>query len=257
MGVGRSITIPVCMERDAALLAIGQAAPGLCADLVGLGVTNFNTMLYLGLQTTTASNSVLLLSVTPLVILFFSWTLLAIPATKLQLLGILVSLAGVIMIISKGELVSVSGFSVVVGDLWILGSVASWGLYSVLLRKRPAGLDGLPLLGYTILFGLFGILPFYLWETLGGRPMSINGLTFMSVAYVAIFASLLAYMFWNHAVTQIGANRAGLFIHLIPLFGSLLSVLILGERLHSYHLKGILLIATGIVLAAVRRSSST
>ncbi len=214
-----------------------------------LGVSCFNSFLYIGLQTTTASNSVLLLSVTPLMIMLISWQLLDVSVTRLQLLGIAVSLTGVVVIVSKASFTGLIDLAVVRGDFWVLAAVFSWALYSVLLRLRPAGLGGLTLLGYTVVIGLIGILPFYLIETLAGRPMVLSTISVLSVAYVAVFASLLAYLFWNHAVSEVGANRAGLFIHLIPLFGSLMSVLFLGERLHLYHLGGILLIGAGIAVA--------
>ncbi len=220
----------------------------LVAALALLGITNFNTFVYLGLQTTTATNGVLLQSVIPLIIILLSWLILGVRINRWQGLGIIASLAGVLMIITRGDPASLLGLNLVRGDLWILAAVFSWGLYSILLRKLPQGFGGLSLLGYTISLGVLGIAPFYLIETGSGLVVQLNQITIFSVLYVAIFPSLLAYFFWNRAVGEVGPNRAGQFIHLIPVFGSLLSVVLLGERLYLYHMWGVLLVALGIFL---------
>lgn len=219
---------------------------GLVAGLSLLGVTGFNTLVYLGLQTTTASNGVLLQSVMPLIIILLSRMVLGTRMSPWQVTGILASLVGVLIIVTKGDLSVLLTLEVARGDIWILTAVTVWGLYSVLLRKLPPELAGLPLLGYTVLMGVLGIAPLYLWEIGTGTIVQLNGITLITVTYVAIFPSLLAFLFWNRAVRQVGPNRAGQFIHLIPVFGSVLSVLLLGERLHMYHLAGILFVALGI-----------
>jgi len=226
---------------------------GLITVLALLGVTNFNTFIYLGVQTTTASNAVLLQSVIPLLIILLSWLVLREGISLPQGVGIMLSLAGVLVIIAQGEPHRLLALAVVRGDLWVLGAVISWALYSVLLKRLPRGLGGFALLGYSVTIGVLGILPLYLWEIGSGRFVVFNQVTIGSVLYVAIFPSLLAYLFWNRAVGQVGPNRAGQFIHLIPVFGSLLSVLLLGETLHMYHLAGVLLVALGILSATLWR----
>jgi len=227
---------------------------GLVLLLSLLGVTNFNTFVYLGLQTTTASNAVLLQSVIPLIIILLSWLVLGVPITTRQVLGIFASLLGVLIIITRGDLPALLRLEVTRGDLWILAAMSSWGFYSVLLRKLPQGLGGLTFLGYTIALGVLGITPLYIWEMYNGEFISLSRVTLGSVLYVSIFPSLLAYLFWNRAVNQVGPNRAGLFIYLIPVFGSLLSVLLLDESLYSFHLAGILFVALGIYIATLWRS---
>ncbi len=226
---------------------------GLVLLLSLLGVTQFNTFVYLGLQTTTASNAVLLQSVIPLFIILLSWLVLGVRITTRQVLGIFASLVGVLIIITRGDLLALLRLEVTRGDLWILAAMLSWGFYSVLLRKLPQGLGGLTFLGYTIALGVLGITPLYLWEMYNGEFIGLNRVTLGSVLYVSIFPSLLAYLFWNRAVNQVGPNRAGLFIYLIPVFGSLLSVLLLGETLYSFHLAGILFVVLGITIATLWR----
>ena len=231
---------------------------GLVTLLALLGVTGFNTFIYLGVQSTTASNAVLLQSVAPLLIIFLSWLVLRVGITLTQGLGIALSLVGVLVIVTRGEPHRLLALAVVRGDLWVFAAVLSWALYSVLLKRLPQGLGGFVLLGYTVSIGVLGILPLYLWEMGTGSFVVFNRVTIGSVLYVAIFPSLLAYLFWNRAVGQVGPNRAGQFIHLIPVFGSLLSVSLLGERLHLYHLAGVLLVALGILSATLwRRSAAT
>ena len=218
-----------------------------------LGVANFNTFVYLGLQHTTASNGVLLQSVMPLMIIGLARLILRTSIRPTQVIGILVSTCGVINIVIRGDVSALAHLDINRGDLWILAAILSWGLYSVVLKKLPPGINPLSFLGYAVSFGVLAILPLYLWEVSTGRTMGLDSVTVGSVAYVAVFPSLLAYMFWNHAVHQIGPERAGQFIHLIPVFGTLLAVMFLGEVLYPYHLAGIGLVAAGIYLATSRR----
>lgn len=247
-----AVLLPFVWRDMVRIWPLVRSNPGQILLLSILGVTNYNTFLYLGLQTTTASNAVLLLSVMPLVIILFSRLMLGVPVSLRQSLGIVASMAGVAIIVAKGETGRLLDLDLSSGDLWVLAGVVSWSAYSVLLKRRPAGFDGYPLLGYTIVIGLVFIAPFYLWEIGTGLRVTLSAVTLLSVVYVALFASILAYLFWNHAVEQVGPNRAGQFVHLIPVFGTLMSVFLLGERLYLYHLAGILLVAAGIALATFR-----
>ena len=118
----------------------------------------------------------------------------------------------------------------------MLGAVASWALYSVCLRWRPAGLDPLAFLTVTMAIGLVPLLPLYLWELRQGLGFEVNGITLGAIGYVALFPSVLAYVIWNRAVAQLGANRTGQLLHLMPAFGAMLAMPLLGERMHGFHL---------------------
>jgi drug/metabolite transporter (DMT)-like permease len=226
---------------------------GILSLLAVLGVTNFNTFVYLGLQTTTATNAVLMVSTTPVLIVGLSFLLLGQGISPRQAGGILVSLAGVTVIVSRGDLLSLAALRLNPGDLWVLGAVLGWALYSVCLRWRPAELDPLALLTATVALGLAPILPLYLWELSTGRTFAPDALHLGAIGYVALFPSVLAYVFWNRAVAELGANRTGQFMHLMPAFGTLLSAILLGERLQGFHLAGIGLIALGIRAATGSR----
>lgn len=227
-------------------------------SLLGLiGVGCFNTLLYVGLETTTATNATLLQSAIPIIILLISAMLLGEQVSSRQWAGVAISLAGVLTIISRGDPVHLFDLSFNGGDLWVLGAVLAWAAYSLLLRFRPAEVDGFAFLGFSILVAVIALAPLSVWEQ-GGVPQWEWTLPMMiAVGYMAVCPSILSYLFWNRGVAELGAPRAGLFIHLIPLFGLLLSALFLGEKVESFHLLGISLIFIGIYLAVVSRTLST
>jgi drug/metabolite transporter (DMT)-like permease len=216
-----------------------------------LGVVNFNTFVYIGLRATPATNAVIMLSVTPVLIVALSFLLLRQTVARRQALGILVSLAGVLVIVGRGDLGALLARQVNPGDLWVLAAVFSWALYSVCLRWRPAGLRPLDFQAATMVIGVIVLTPLYGWDLAHDRVFSLNVATVGSILYLALFPSILAYIFWNRAVAELGANRAGQFLHLMPVFGAVLSMIFLGERLRAFHGAGIALIALGIWLATV------
>lgn len=247
------------------ILIIGFAWPHLKRDwpmimrhwklmllLAFLGVTLFNTLVYTGLQFTTAINALLMQSTMPVLIVLMSYLLFRETVTPLQIVGILLSLAGVLAIVGQGDLTMLLGLSLNLGDLLIFIAVAGYAAYSALLRRRPP-LHPLSLIAATFIAGSVVLLPFYLWEHVSGRTVSPDGVTLLTVGYVAIFPSILAYLCFNRGVELAGANRAGLFIHLMPVFGSIMAILFLGERFQWFHGFGILLILLGIVLATRRK----
>jgi drug/metabolite transporter (DMT)-like permease len=243
------ILLPFVLRRVRELAGALRRHWAILSLLGLLGVTNFNTFVYIGLQTTTATNAVLLVSATPVLILALSYFLLGQSVRPVQALGVLLSLSGVGAIVTAGEPTVIADLALNSGDLWILGAVASWALYSVCLRWRPQGMDAPMFLTATVVTGLVPLMPLYLWDLARGSSLSVDGVTIGAVGYVALFPSVLAYVFWNRGVAALGANRTGQFLHLMPVFGTLLSMLLLGERLAMYHFAGIGLIGAGILLA--------
>ena len=235
--------------RDQAPLLLRHWAILLLLSI--LGVVNFNTFVYIGLQTTTATNAVIMLSVTPVLIVAISFVLLRQTVTAWQALGIGVSLTGVLVIISQGHFETLLARQFNTGDLWILAAVLSWALYSVGLRWRPAKLKPLSFQAATMLIGIIILTPLYGWDLAHRQGFVVNATTVASILYLALFPSILAYIFWNRAVAELGANRTGQFLHLMPAFGAVLSMIFLGERLHGFHGIGIAFIALGIYLATV------
>ncbi len=221
-----------------------------------LGVGTFNTLVYIGLGSTTATNGLLLNSSIPVLIVAIGWLFFGQHVVPRQALGIAVSLCGVLAIIGKGDLRQFVELRLNHGDLWAFSAMVSWALYTLLLRRRPAELTPIAFLGITVLVGLLANLPFYLAELASGAHVKINAASLGAIAYQGVFPSVLAYLFWNRGVAEVGASRAGLFTHLMPVFGSVLAWFFLGEQLHAYHFAGFALILAGIMLATAGRRAA-
>ena len=221
--------------------------------LLGLGIIGIgshNALAYLGLRYTTAVNGVILNSFIPVMIVGFSWVLLRERLASLQVTGIAVSLAGVLTILSQGSLATLLAFRLNGGDLLIILSMAMWSIYTIALRFRPRGMHFLSFLFVIVCIGDLAILPFYLAESALGEPLRWTAGAVLAFVGVALFSSALAYPFWNRGVEEVGASVAGLFMHLMPVFGVILAWLILDERLAPFHLAGIVLILCGIFVTS-------
>ena len=218
-----------------------------------LGVGGFNTLAYIALQYTAATNAVLLNSFIPIATIALSWAFLKKRLSPLEWLGVLLSLSGVMSIVARGELTTLTGLSLNIGDLWMLGAVLVWALYTIGLQWRPAGVHPMLMLAAFTSVGLLALAPAYAWEIMHGRLINISPASLASMAYIGLFPGFLGYVFYNRAVGEVGASKASLFIHLMPVFGVLLSALFLDEIPQSYHFIGIALIFSGIFLTTFRR----
>jgi drug/metabolite transporter (DMT)-like permease len=221
---------------------------GLLALLALTGFSAYNTMAYYGLQYTTAIHGLLLQSVTPLFVALWSFVLFRDRLTLRQAFGICVSLAGVVVIISRSSLDVLLTFAFNRGDIWIVVALLVYAFYAALLRLRPA-MHPLSFLIVGMGGGALALLPAMALEIAAGRRAIFDGESAAVVAYVCIFPSLLAYMFLNRGIELIGANRAAPFIHLVPVFGSALAIVLLGERFEVYHAVGYGLVVAGITTA--------
>ncbi|WP_377807960.1 DMT family transporter [Azospirillum sp. A29] len=218
-----------------------------------LGIGIYNTFQYIALNSTTALNAVMLQSSMPVMIVLMSLVLFRDRIGAMQGVGIAVSLVGATTLISHGDPGTLLGLELNAGDVWMLAAVVIYAAYTTLLRRRPA-IHGLSFVVVTFAIGAVELLPFYVWESLGGHPVQASGITLLAVGYTVLFPSIAAYLCFNRAVELLGPNTAGLAIHLVPVFGSLLAILFLGEQPHLYHGIGIALIAAGILLATRRRA---
>ncbi len=220
----------------------------LLLGVVGIGT--HNALAYLGLNYTTAMNGVILNSFIPVMIIALSWVFLRQRLAPVQLMGVAVSLSGVLSILSQGSLETLATFQVNRGDLFVILSMLLWSIYTICLRWKPAGLHMLTFLFVIAVIGDTVILPFYLVESAMGAILTFTPTSIAALLCVALFSSVLAYIFWNRGVEQVGASVAGLFVHLMPVFGTILAWLFLGERLHAYHVVGIALILSGIYVTS-------
>jgi drug/metabolite transporter (DMT)-like permease len=212
------------------------------------GMTLYNTFAYYGLQYTEAINGLLIQSAAPLFIGLISFVLFRNRLSGGQLIGVLTSLSGVAVIITHGELAALRGLRFNRGDVWFLIALITYATYAAILRLRPS-IHPLSFLGFTIVAGALLLVPPAMVEWALGHRIDPKPRAFAVMAYMAIFPSILAYLFFNRGVELIGANRAGPFFHLIPLFGSAIAVVFLGERPQIFHGIGYVLIIGGIVVA--------
>jgi drug/metabolite transporter (DMT)-like permease len=269
--VGRAVAgqvAPIALAwwrwTGAFLVAVGFAWPHLRRDwpvllrhapillaLSATGIASFATMIYIGLQDTTAVNALLLQSVMPVVILLWAFALYGERPDRFQTVGVAVSLLGVVTIAERGSLAALAGLSFNIGDVWVIGAVVLYALYAVLLRRGPR-VHPLSLLVVLMGIGSLLLLPFYVWESHAGAAIRGGWPSYAAIAYTAVLPSFVAYLFFNRGVALIGAVGAGQSVHLMPVFGAALAVLFLGERIYAYHAVGVALIAAGLVFASRR-----
>jgi drug/metabolite transporter (DMT)-like permease len=213
-----------------------------------LGVGGYNTFAYIALQYTVATNAVLLNSFIPVATMAISWAFLGKHLSRPQAIGVAVSLLGALTIVARGDVAVLAHLNLNLGDIWMLGAVAVWAVYTVGLAWRPTGVHPMLLLAAFTAVGLAALFPAYIWEIAQGRSINVHLGSLASLAYVGIFPSFIGYIFYNRGVAEVGANKASLFIHLMPVFGTLLSIAFLGETPQGFHLAGIALILAGIAL---------
>lgn len=216
------------------------------------GVSGFNSLVYLAMQSTTAINAVLVNSCIPVLIVVFSWLLFKDRISLRQGVGVITSLFGVLLIICHGRLANLLHLHINQGDLYIVGAAFCWAFYSANLKNYPRGLHPFAYQTGIVIIGLLVLLPFYLYEIQQGRSFAVNLPNLATIWYVAVFASVLAFLFWNRAIAELGANIAAPFIHLMPVFSTILAVLFLDEKLTGNHLVAILFIFSGILLATYK-----
>ena len=229
--------------------AIRRSA-GLLVLLALTGVVLFQTLVYVGLRTTTTVNAVLLNSSAPLFMLLCSWAIERERATGRQIAGMLISLAGILVILSRGEPEILLQLEFHAGDGWILLAMPAFGIYSVLLKRRPPELGGVVFLFLISVAGVMLLAPVFAlealraplrWPTAAGRGAA--------VLYVAAVASVGAFICWNRGVAVLGANAAGFTLHLLPAFGTVLAMVFLGEAFHAFHAAGVTTILVGVIVA--------
>ena len=225
--------------------------------LVIMGFTSisvFNSVVYYSLNYTQVLNGVLMISTIPVFIIFFSGLFKTESIRIYQIIGVVISLFGVISIITKMDLSLLLSLNLNKGDLWMLVAMISWTTYSLLLGKKKVKLEPFIFLQTIIIIGLLFLLPMYLAEVMVGKKITLNFPVLMTIGYVVFFAGIGAYTFWNAAIKLIGPSRSGVFLHLMPIFSSLMAVFLLGEQFSFHHIVGTLLIISGILLSSKKQT---
>jgi drug/metabolite transporter (DMT)-like permease len=232
-----------------------RARLGMMVVLSVTGIGAFNTMQYWALEHTEALNTLLLQSAGPLFVAVWSLILLGVRLTLAQAGGIALSMMGVLVILLRGDLTALTSIEFNKGDLIFTVALAIFGLYSVLSLKRP-DIHGLAFVGFTFGAGAACLIPLWIWELFSRPVMQLDTANLLSLFYVAVFPSTLAYLCFNRGVQLIGANRAAPFFHVVPVFGSAMAIVFLGERPQLFHIIGFALVLIGVFVAS-RKPANT
>lgn len=249
--IAAAILLPFAAAQLREDVSLIRRNVGVLAAFGAIGAGGFTLLGYWGVSYTTAVNATLLNSSLPLFVVPLSWLVLGLTVSGRQLAGLVLSLAGVVAIVSGGSLQTFTRLALNPGDFLILGGAFLWAVYTVMLKWRPP-LRALSFLFTTVVTAATVSLPFYLWEMGTGRMMTVTPTAVVTIGYLAIFPSIVAYICWNRAVAIVGPNVAGFFNPVIPVFGILFAVMFLGEPLRAYHLAGFALVLGGVVLTSRR-----
>ena len=227
---------------------------GIMIVLSVTGIGAFNTLQYWALEHTQALNTLLLQSAGPLVVAVWSLALLGIRLTLAQAAGVMLSMAGVLVILMHGDLTRLSNIEFNRGDLIFIVALAIFGLYSVLSLKRP-DIHALSFVAFTFGAGAACLIPLFILELFTRPLMRIEPANLLSLFYVALFPSTIAYLCFNRGVQLIGANRAAPFFHVVPVFGSIMAMAFLGEHPQAFHFIGFALVLSGLFVASRKQAS--
>jgi len=218
-----------------------------------LGITSitiFNSIVYYSLNFTQVISGVLMISTIPVMIIFFSWIFKIEKTNIYQILGVIFSLIGVAIIVTKANFDLLISLDFNKGDLWMVVAMFSWAMYSALLRKKKFNLSQISLLQVIISAGLILLLPAYLIEMYMGFKLNVNLPFMLTLSYVVLFPGLASFICWIKGIAIIGSNRSGIFLHLMPIFSTVLAILIFKEQFMNYHLYGAIFIIGGIFLSS-------
>jgi len=251
--VAALVMAPFGLREALAARAVIRRHLGLFALLALTGVVAFQSLVYLGLRTTTAINAVLINAAGPLFMVICSWMLERDKPSFRQICGMLISFFGVLIVVSQGRLQTLLNLEFHRGDAWILLAMPMWGLYSVLLKRIPVELRGVALAFTIAAIGVAMLLPLYLADLWSEPFRRLSWAQAGAILYIAVAASVLAFLAWNRGVAVVGANAAGFTLPLLPAFGTALAILFLGEVFRAFHAAGFVIIVAGVVLATYRR----
>ena len=216
-------------------------------------ITLFNSIVYYSLNFTNVISGVLMISTIPVMIIFFSSIFKIEKTNAYQISGVIFSLFGVVMIITKAELNLLLNLNFNKGDVWMVVAMFSWAIYSALLKKKKHKLSQISLLETIISMGLIFLFPIYIIEMKMGYHVILNVPFVLTLVYVVLFPGLASFICWIKGIGLIGANRSGIFLHLMPIFSTIMAILIFDEKFMFFHLIGATLIISGIILSSKRR----
>ncbi len=219
-------------------------------------ISIFNSVVYYSLNFTQVLNGALMISTIPVLIIFISFIFRVEKINLNQVLGLILSITGVFIIITQLEFLRLIHLDLNKGDLWLLVAMLSWAIYSTMLKTHKTGLNYLTFISVIVTLGLIFLLPQFLFEFKNEELIKFNFAFILIISYVVLFAGLGAYIFWNKAVLIVGPSRAGIFLHLMPVFSSLMAIFLLNEKFMNFHIFGAIAIVLGIYLSSKKTSLS-
>jgi drug/metabolite transporter (DMT)-like permease len=255
-GIGFLIILPMAWKHLKQDWPAIRAKLGLMIFLSVIGIAGFNTMQYWALEYTQALNTLLLQSTGPLFVACWSLVLFGIRLTRAQAIGIVVSLTGVLVILLHGDITAIAAIDFNRGDIIFLVALLIFGLYTVVSLKRPA-IHDLSFTAFTFACASVALFPPLIFELFWRPVMELNVPNLLSVIYVAVFPSTIAYLCYNRSVHLIGANRSAPFFHAVPVFGAAMAIVFLGERPQAFHFIGFALVLIGIFVASRKPSAAS
>ena len=255
-GLAFLLILPVAWKHLKGDWPILRSSLGVMILLSVTGISAFTSMQYWSLEHTTALNTLLLQSAGPLFVAVWSLILLGVRLTLAQAIGVAVSLSGVLVIILHGDLTALTNIAFNRGDIIFTLALAIFGLYSVMSLRRP-NIHSLSFVAFTFGCGAACLIPFLIFELFTRPVMQLDIPNLLSLLYVAVFPSTIAYLCFNRGVQLIGANRAAPFFHVVPVFGSAMAIVFLGERPQAFHFIGFALVLIGVFVASRKPSAAS
>lgn len=251
--VAELILAPIALPRLKGKAAVLRRSWPLLFGLAVTGGAFYQVAAYFALRHTETVNAVLLNSASPLFIILATWWFDGQKATARQIIGMVISFLGVLIIINRGNVSQLAALRFSIGDLALIGVMPMWAFYTVMLRRKPVEIDNIALIFLISVFGTAALAPAYALESIFFQTAPLTWVTVSASLYTGAFASVAAYLCWNIGAASVGPNRAGFTTHLMPAFATVLAVLILGEEVHLFHAAGIATILLGIWLATSAR----
>ena len=243
------ILLPFIINKIKIIFEIFKINWKIICILSIFGVSIFNSFMNIALTSSSVISSSLMPSFAPSLIIIFSLIFFNSKISYLQCIGVFVSFIGFLSIIIRGNILNLGSLDFVIGDIWMLGCVACWAFYSVMLKKMPKEIDNISFLFLIFFIGNIFVLPFYIFESSVNNSFFLNEkYSFLLVLYVGIGPALISFLLWIKSIKIIGASKSGLFLNLIPIFSSLISIIFLNEIIKLFHIVGALLIFLGIYI---------
>jgi drug/metabolite transporter (DMT)-like permease len=258
LSLAGAILLPIVHHHYGAMLKLVRTRPLELLLVGGIGLTVCQGLLYTGLHYTNATTAGIIMALAPVITMVLAHFVIGEAMSVRQAFGAVISLAGMVVIVAHGDLAALMALELNPGELLIVGSALSWGLYTVLLRRLKFGIDRLPLLVLLLGAGAVVALPLYGLELAQDERSALDGNGLIALAYVAAPGGALMYYLYNRSVDVLGATRAGMMLYLQTAFVALLAYLFLGESLHGYDLAGAAVIVAGLLIAMLpgRRTST-